>query len=202
MSLIVIKSREEVEKIRRACLVVAEVLERLREEVKPGVTTWDLNQRSEEIARQKKARPAFKGYRGYPYALCTSVNEEIVHGMPSKKRVLKEGDIISLDFGVVVDGFYGDAAVTVPVGKVSERAQRLCRVTEEALYKGIEKVRVGNHLSDISHAIQSHVERAFFGGERVCRSWDRAPPPRESSDSELRPPRARSTVKGGHGLRH
>lgn len=160
--MITLKSRDEIENIRKACLIVAEVLERLQEEVKPGVTTWDLNQLSEELARKKKAKPAFKGYRGYPYALCTSINEEIVHGMPSKKRVLKEGDIISLDFGVVVNGFYGDAAITVPVGKISEKAERLCRVTEEALYKGILQARVGNRLSDISHAIQNHVEKEGF----------------------------------------
>jgi methionyl aminopeptidase len=160
--LITLKSREEIEKIRKACLIVAEVLERLREEVKPGITTWDLNQLSEEFARRKKARPAFKGYRGYPYALCTSINEEIVHGMPSKKRVLKEGDIISLDFGVVVDGFYGDAAITVPVGKISKKAEKLCRVTRESLYRGIAQARPGNRLTDISHAIQSHVEKEGF----------------------------------------
>lgn len=160
--MITLKSREEIEKIRRACLIVAEVLERLREEIRPGITTWDLNRLSEELARKKKAKPAFKGYRGYPYALCTSINEEIVHGMPSKKRFLREGDIISLDFGVVVDGFYGDAAITVPVGKVNSRAEKLCRVTEEALYKGIAEARVGNRLSDISHAIQSHVEKEGF----------------------------------------
>lgn len=158
-AVIELKSREEIEKIRRACLVVAEVLERLREMVAPGVSTWDLNRISEELAYKKGAKPAFKGYRGYPYALCASVNEEIVHGMPSKKKILREGDIISLDFGVVLDGFYGDAAITVPVGNISERAERLCRVTEESLYKGIEQARVGHRLSDISHAIQKHVER-------------------------------------------
>jgi methionyl aminopeptidase len=160
--LITLKTREEIEKIRKACLIVAEVLERLRDEVKPGVTTWDLNRLSEELAWKKKSKPAFKGYRGYPYALCTSINEEIVHGMPSKKRVLKEGDIISLDFGVVVDGFYGDAAITVPVGKISEKAEKLCRVTKEALYRGIAEARPGNRLSDISHAIQSHAEKEGF----------------------------------------
>ncbi|MEJ5299922.1 MAG: type I methionyl aminopeptidase [Thermodesulforhabdaceae bacterium] len=160
--MITLKSQEEIEKIRRACLIVAEVLERLKEEVKPGITTWDLNRLSEELARKKKATPAFKGYKGYPYALCTSINEEIVHGMPSKKRVLKEGDIISLDFGVVVDGFYGDAAITVPVGKISERAERLCRVTRESLYCGIAEAKVGNRLSDISHAIQVRAEMEGF----------------------------------------
>ncbi len=156
--MIVLKTRKEIEKIRKACQIVAEILLRLKEEVAPGVSTWDLNRLSEELAKKKKAKPAFKGYRGYPFALCTSINEEIVHGMPSKKRVLKEGDIISLDFGVVINGFYGDAAITVPVGKISKRAKRLCEVTEGSLYKGIERARVGNRLSDISHAIQSYVE--------------------------------------------
>ncbi len=156
--MIVLKSRKEIEKIRKACQIVAEILLRLKEEISPGITTWDLNRLSEELARKRKAKPAFKGYRGYPFALCTSINEEIVHGMPSKKRVLQEGDIISLDFGVVINGFYGDAAITVPVGRISKRAKRLCEVTEESLYRGIEKARVGNRLSDISHAIQSYVE--------------------------------------------
>ncbi|WP_093396073.1 type I methionyl aminopeptidase [Thermodesulforhabdus norvegica] len=157
--MIELKSRREIEKIRQACMIVAEILEQLREAVQPGISTWDLDRLSEELAYKKRAKPAFKGYRGYPYALCASVNEEIVHGIPSKKKVLKEGDIISLDFGVVVDGFYGDAAITVPVGNISEQARRLCKVTEESLYKGIEQARVGRRLSDISHAIQKHVER-------------------------------------------
>lgn len=158
-SMIELKSRKEIEKIRRACLIVAEVLQRLKEEIKPGISTWDLDRISEELVSKKGAEPAFKGYRGYPCALCASVNEEIVHGIPSKKKILREGDIVSLDFGVVIDGFYGDAAITVPVGKVSECARRLCKVTEESLYKGIEQARIGKRLSDISHAIQSHVEK-------------------------------------------
>ncbi len=160
--MIILKTREEIEKIRRSCLVVAEILERLKEEVRPGISTWDLNELSEELCKIKKAKPAFKGYRGYPYALCASVNEEIVHGIPSKKKILREGDIISLDFGVVIDGYYGDAAITLGVGKISSKAEKLCAVTREALYKGIEKARVGNRVSDISHAIQTHVEAAGF----------------------------------------
>jgi len=156
--LIILKTREEIEKIRKACLIVAEVLERLREMVAPGVTTWDLNAVSEEEAQKRGAVPAFKGYHGFPYALCTSVNEEVVHGMPNKTRILREGDIVSVDFGVVVDGFYGDAAVTLPVGRISEEAVRLCRVTQEALDRAIAQAVVGNRLSDISHAVQAHVE--------------------------------------------
>lgn len=160
--MIVLRSQREIEKIRKACLIVAEILERLREHVQPGVTTWDLNTLSEELATRQKAKPAFKGYHGYPYALCTSVNEEVVHGMPSKQRLLQEGDLISLDFGVVVDGYYGDAAITVPVGQVSDHARELCRVTEDALYEGIGQIHPKNRLSDISHAIQHYVEARGF----------------------------------------
>jgi len=160
--LIVLRSQREIEKIRKACLIVTEILECLRERVGPGITTWDLNAVSEELADRKKVKPAFKGYHGYPYALCTSVNEEVVHGMPSRQRHLKEGDIISLDFGVVCEGYYGDAAVTVPVGRIDESAVRLCKVTEESLYEGIRRATLGNRLSDISHAIQEYVEARGF----------------------------------------
>jgi len=156
--LILLKSQQEIEKIRRSCLIVAEILERLKEHIRPGVSTFDLNVLSEEFAARLSAKPAFKGYNGFPYALCTSVNEEVVHGIPSKKRRLAEGDIISIDFGVIKEGYYGDAAVTLPVGKVAPEAAKLCQVTREALFKGIGQAVVGNHLSDISHAIQSHVE--------------------------------------------
>jgi methionyl aminopeptidase len=160
--LIVLRSQREIEKIRKACLIVTEILECLRERVGPGITTWDLNAISEELADRKRVKPAFKGYHGYPYALCTSVNEEVVHGMPSRQRHLKEGDIISLDFGVVCEGYYGDAAVTVPVGRIDESAVQLCRVTEESLYEGIRRATLGNRLSDISHAIQEYVEARGF----------------------------------------
>jgi methionyl aminopeptidase len=160
--LVILRSPLEIEKIRKACLIVAEVLERLREHIGPGVTTWELNMLSEELASQHGAIPAFKGYQGFPYSLCTSVNEEVVHGMPSKHRRLKEGDIISLDFGVVLDGYYGDAAITAPVGKIAPEAESLCRATECALYEGIRQVVVGNRLSDISHAIQNYAERKRF----------------------------------------
>jgi methionyl aminopeptidase len=137
---------------------VAEILKRLQEHVQPGVTTWDLDALSEDLAAKQRARPAFKGYHGYPFALCTSVNEEVVHGMPSKRRQLRGGDILSIDFGVVIDGYYGDAAVTIPVGMVSDEARELCRVTEDSLYEGIRQVHPGNRLSDISHAIQQYTE--------------------------------------------
>lgn len=160
--MIALRSPQEIEKIYAACQVVAEILSRLEEHIRPGVTTLDLNDLSEDLAAQKMAKPAFKGYNGYPYALCTSVNEEVVHGMPSRKRVLWEGDIISIDFGVVMDDYYGDAAITVPVGQVSDEAKALCRVTEASLYEGIRQAVVENHLSDISHAIQSYVESRGF----------------------------------------
>ncbi|MGC8493611.1 MAG: type I methionyl aminopeptidase [Syntrophobacteraceae bacterium] len=160
--MIILRSRAEIEKIRAACAVVAEILERLVEHIKPGVTTLDLNGISEELAVKKGAKPAFKGYHGYPYALCASVNEEVVHGMPSRHRRLKGGDIISLDFGVVMDGYFGDAALTVPVGQISESAVKLCTVTEECLYEGISKAVAGNRVSDISHAIQDYVEKRGY----------------------------------------
>jgi len=159
--MVIIRRQEEIERIRESNLIVAEVLDTLKKEVKAGVTTKELNEYCEELVRKWGAKPAFKGYRGYPYALCTSVNEEVVHGMPSDRR-LKEGDILSLDFGVYYKGYYGDAAITVPVGEVSEEARKLIKVTEAALYKGIEEAQAGNRLGDISAAVQSHVEGAGF----------------------------------------
>lgn len=156
--MIVLRSQREIEKIRKACLIVAEILQSLRERIQPGISTWDLDALSEELALKRSALPAFKGYHGYPFSLCTSVNFEVVHGMPSKKTILKAGDIISLDFGVLIGGYYGDAAITVPVGEISSEAQNLCTVAEASLYRGIAKAAVGNRLSDISHAIQSYVE--------------------------------------------
>ena len=163
--MILLKSLREIEIMRRANLIVAEILAELREKVAPGVTTLELDALSEELTYRKKARPAFKGYvvagRVYPYTLCTSVNEEIVHGMPSN-RTLKSGDIIGLDFGVVYDGFYGDSAVTVGVGTVSEEAERLMRVTEASLCRGIEEIHDGKRLGELSSAIQKVVEAAGF----------------------------------------
>lgn len=160
--MIILKSKREVEKIRRSCQVVAEILARLKEEIKPGVSTWDLNSLSEEWAERRGAVPAFKGYHGFPHSLCTSVNEQVVHGIPSRKRRLTAGDIISIDFGVIIDGYYGDAAITVAVGEVDREAEQLCRATRESLDQGIAQARVGNRLSDISHAIQAHVEKQGF----------------------------------------
>jgi methionyl aminopeptidase len=159
--MIILKSRPEIEKMRKSNAIVAAILEELGKKIKPGVKTIELDRLSEEMALKKGARPAFKGYRGYPYSLCTSVNSEVVHGMPSE-RELKEGDIISLDFGILNDGYYGDAAVTVPVGDITPEAGRLVKVTEEALYKGIAEVKAGNRIGDISAAIQGHVEAAGY----------------------------------------
>ena len=159
--MIILKSPQEIEVMRRSNAIVFEVLQVLAENAKEGATTLDLDRLSEEICRKRKAKPAFKGYRGYPYSLCASVNEQVVHGFPNKKT-LKEGDILSMDFGVLLEGFYGDAAVTVPIGEISKKARELLEATEESLYAGIEAAREGNRLSDISHAVQSLVESRNF----------------------------------------
>jgi methionyl aminopeptidase len=161
MRMVILKSREEIEKLRQSNQIVAEVLRDIVDKVKPGITTSELNRLSEELALKRGAKPAFKGYRGYPYALCTSINAEVVHGMPSDRR-LKEGDILSIDFGVDYKGYYGDAAVTVPVGTVSDDAVRLMRITKESLYKAINEAKVGNRLGDISGAVQTHVEASGY----------------------------------------
>jgi methionyl aminopeptidase len=160
--MVILKSLQEIEKIRKACLVVANVLEIIRTKVQVGITTKDLDDFAEQFIRDAGAKPAFKGYRGYPCSLCTSVNEQVVHGIPSKGVMLRQGDIISIDVGAVVDGFYGDAAITVPVGSITKEAERLIKVTEESLFKGIAEARPGNRLYDISAAVQSHVEAHGF----------------------------------------
>jgi methionyl aminopeptidase len=153
-----LKSAPEIERMRRAGRVVAEILDALEAAVAPGITTWDLDQLAERLIKEKGARSAFKGYRGFPAVLCASLNHEVVHGIPSKGRTLAEGDLIKLDFGVSVEGFFGDAARTVPVGKVSEQARRLAEATRASLEAGIEAIRPGNRVGDIGHAVQSHVE--------------------------------------------
>jgi len=154
-----LKAPWEIDLLRKANAIVAEVLQKLKEIIEPGVSAWDLNLIAEEIVRKRGAQPAFKGYRGYPFSLCVSVNEEVVHGLPLKEKVLKEGDIVSLDFGAIYEGYIGDAAITVGVGEVSEEAKRLMQVTEEALYKAIDKARVGYRVQDISVTIQKHAEK-------------------------------------------
>lgn len=159
--MIVLKTPEEVDMMAKASRVVAEALQILRKEVRPGISTDELDQLAEDAIRSRGAVPAFKGYRNYPKTLCASINEQVVHGIPSGRR-LKEGDIIGLDLGAIVGGFYGDSAITVPVGSISQNARRLIEVTEQALMVGIERAVVGSRLSDISHAVQVHVERAGF----------------------------------------
>jgi methionyl aminopeptidase len=160
--MIVRRSPAELERMHQANLVVADVLSELKKAVRPGVTTAELDRLAEERVRQAGARPAFKGYRGFPASLCVSINHEVVHGIPSPKRALKEGDVVSLDFGAVVDGFYGDGAVTVAVGEVPAPVAKLLRVTEEALFRGIAAMKVDNRVGDIGHAVQSYVEGEGF----------------------------------------
>jgi methionyl aminopeptidase len=174
---IVCRSAAEIERMRHANQFVADVLAALEAMVAPGVTTADLDRAAERLTREGGAEPAFKGYRGYPATLCASVNEEVVHGIPSAARALRPGDIVSLDMGVKLDGFFGDSAVTVPVGPVPEATQALLAATREALDLGIAQAQVGGRLSDIGHAIQACVEghgfsivREFVGhgiGERL-----------------------------------
>ncbi len=159
--MIICKSAAEIEKLRRSGRLVREVLEEIRPRVRPGVSTLELERYVEGRLAQLGAQPAFKGYRGYPCCLCASVNEEIVHGIPSERR-LEAGDIVSLDLGVVLDGYYGDSAITVPVGEIPEASQKLLRVTEEALELAIEKARLGNRLGDISATVQQHAEKNGF----------------------------------------
>ena len=159
--MVVIKSPQEIEKMRRSNQIVAHALARLAKAAKVGVATIELDRLAEEICREKGARPAFKGYAGYPFSLCASVNEQVVHGFPNKRK-LKDGDILSLDFGVFLDDYCGDAAITVPIGKVSREAEKLMQVTDECLSKAIEQVRPGNRLGDVSHAVQTHAEQAGF----------------------------------------
>ena len=173
--MILIKSQIEIEKISTACRIVADVLERLKVFVKAGISTAEVETYAAKQIREKDAIPAFKGYRGYPSLVCISINDQIVHGIPSRKTMIKSGDIVSIDLGVMLDGFYGDGALTIPVGNISPGALRLVKVAEKALYIGIGKATVGNRVSDISATIQDFVEsngfsvvRAFVGHGIGC----------------------------------
>jgi methionyl aminopeptidase len=160
---IVCKSAAEIERMRRSGRIVRLVLDYVRTLVAPGVTTMDLERAAEKKITELGAKPAFKGYYDYPCVLCTSVNEEIVHGIPSEKRALKDGDIVSIDCGVVLDGYYGDAAITVPVSdSVKPELRKLLTVTEESLYRGIDQALIGNSVGDVGAAVQEHVEAAGF----------------------------------------
>ncbi len=201
--------------MRRSNVIVAEIHQLLREMVRPGITTMDLERVAEEETLKRGAVPAFKGYSGYPYCLCTSVNEEVVHGMPSEKKVLQEGDILSVDFGVLLDGYFGDAAITHPVGSISEEAAKLVKVTEESLGKAIEACKVGNRLYDISHAVQSHVEKEGFSvvrdfvGHGIGQELHEAPQVPNFGDPGMGPRLKAGMVLaiepminiGGHGVR-
>jgi methionyl aminopeptidase len=162
MAQVELKSADEIARMREAGRIVCEILDELERAVAPGVSTWDLDALAEKLIRAKGAKPAFKGYHGFPSCLCASVNHEVVHGIPSRKRKLAEGDLMKLDFGVVYQGFFGDSARTVPVGKVSAQAQALVNATREALAQAVAAMVPGNRLGDIGHAIQSYVEPRGF----------------------------------------
>lgn len=160
--MVICKSPAELAKMHRSGLMVWEVLEKMRAMVRPGVTTKDLDEFAEDYTVKNRAHPAFKGYRGYPGSVCTSINQEVVHGIPSPSRKLRQGDILSMDFGVEMDGYFADAALTVAVGPVKSEREKLLRVTRESLERGIEKVRLGNRLGDVSSAVQQWVEKNGF----------------------------------------
>jgi methionyl aminopeptidase len=164
--MIYLKSAHEIDLMRKANQIVAETLSVIKDEIAPGITTGFLDKRVEDCIRSSNAAPAFKGYRGFPNALCISVNEEIVHGIPSDRK-LENGDIVSCDVGVKYKGYYGDAAHTFGVGTISAEAKRLLRITEESLYLGIEKAVAGNRLYDIGHVIQTYVENAGYSVVKV-----------------------------------
>jgi len=160
--MIILKSEREINYLRDAGKIVAETHVEVKKAVKPGVTTLDLDEIAEEYIKSRGAIPAFKGYHGFTGNICASINEEVVHGIPGLRK-LKNGDNVSIDIGAVINGYNGDAAITVPVGEIDAEVQKLLDVTEESLYKGIEQAIVGNRLSDISHAVQLHVEQHGFG---------------------------------------
>lgn len=159
---ILIKSPAEIEIMQEANQIVAEVLCLMEKRAVPGISTFDLDQMAEQLCRERNSVPAFKGYHGFPSSLCVSLNEEVVHGIPSRKRKLKKGDILSVDFGVCYKGFFGDSAITIPVGKVKKEIHDLLVTTDESLHRGIEQVVIGNRINDISRAVQECVEARGF----------------------------------------
>jgi len=163
---IILKTPEEISKLRTAAATTMEILLKVAEEIAPGISALDIDRITRSYCKEYGVKPAFLGYGGFPGAICVSVNEEVVHGLPTRDKVFKEGDIVSLDFGAVVDGWIGDVAVTVPVGKISAEAQKLINVTREALYRGIEAAKVGGKLIDISRTIQKFVESHGFNVTR------------------------------------
>lgn len=159
---IIVKTPEEIQVMYEANQIVAGVLNMLQEKMRPGLTTHQLDKWAEEYCRDHGAEPAFKGYRGFPASLCVSINEQVVHGIPSKHVTVREGDIVSVDFGTRYKGYFGDSAITIPVGKVSEQVSLLLEVTREALYRAIEQVQIGNRIADLSRAVQTYVEEKGF----------------------------------------
>jgi methionyl aminopeptidase len=159
--MIQLKSSQEIAKMEVANRIVAEILEEVKSRVRPGVETRELDELAEGLCRKYKVKPAFKGYRGYSHSMCIAVNDEVVHGIPGPRQ-LKAGDLVSLDFGVLHDGFYGDAAITLPVGEVTPQAQQLMKTTEASLYAGIGELKAGGRLGDVSHAVQTTVEKKGF----------------------------------------
>ena len=177
-----LKSPREIEKMKGASRIVAEILLELRAVVKEGMSTAEIDRMAEDMTLKRKAKPAFKGYRGFPASICISINEEVVHGIPSPKRVLKDGDVVGLDFGVIYDDYYGDSAVTVPIGAIPPEVENLLRVTEQSLYSGIEAAIPGNTISDVSAAVQRIAEAHHFGivrefcGHGIGRALHEDPP--------------------------
>jgi len=177
-----LKSFKEIETMKGASKIVAEILLELRENIREGATTADVDKIAEDLTLKKRARPAFKGYRGFPASLCISVNDQVVHGIPSTKKVLKNGDIVGLDFGVIYDDYYGDAAMTVAIGQITPEIAHLVKVTEQCLYKAIEQAVPGNFISDISAAVQRLADANNYGivrefcGHGIGRSLHEDPP--------------------------
>jgi methionyl aminopeptidase len=177
-----LKSPREIERMKGASRIVAEILLELREIVRDGITTAEIDRLAEDMTLKRNAIPAFKGYRGFPASICISINEEVVHGIPSTKRVIRNGDVVGLDFGVIFDGFFGDSAVTVPIGEIPLEVQNLLTVTERALYSAIEASVPGNYISDVSAAVQRVADEHHFGivrefcGHGIGRSLHEDPP--------------------------
>jgi len=177
-----LKSPREIERMKGASRIVAEILLELREIIRDGITTAEIDRLAEEMTRKKHAIPAFKGYRGFPASICISINEEVVHGIPSPKRMVKNGDVVGMDFGVIFDGFFGDSAVTVAIGEIPPEVQNLLNVTERALYAAIEASIPGNYISDVSAAVQKVADEHHFGivrefcGHGIGRALHEDPP--------------------------
>jgi methionyl aminopeptidase len=182
LRMINLKSPREIERMKGASRIVAEILLELRAVVKAGMTTAEIDRMAEDMTLKRKAKPAFKGYRGFPASICISINEEVVHGIPSPKRSLKDGDVVGLDFGVIYDDYYGDSAVTVAIGTIPPEVENLLKVTEQSLYKAIEAAIPGNTISDVSAAVQRVAEAHNFGivrefcGHGIGRALHEDPP--------------------------